>query len=305
MALDPTTLRTLGAAIRQGSFAAAGRELGYTASAVSQQMSGLERSLGLQLFERHARSVVPTEAAQYLYERSEDLLGLVDQLEADVARLAAGQAGRLRIGSFASAGGPIVAQVIARFLVRRRDVEISLDEGEPHELFPRVLDGDLDVALGFRYDLVPTRWPPDVVLTELMVEDLYVVAPRRHRLAHARSVGFGDLASERWIANREDTAASRCLVALAEEEGFSPRIAFRSNSFGTVRGFVAAGLGVALLPGLAHEPDDDEIVTLPVSRPLPRRRIVAATRRVHDNPLTDAFLAAIRQVTAGLSARDR
>ncbi|SKC70820.1 LysR family transcriptional regulator [Krasilnikoviella flava] len=303
MALEPTTLRTLGAAIRLGSFAAAGRELGYTASAVSQQMAGLERSLGLQLFERHARSVAPTEAAQYLFERSAELLGLVDQLEADVARLAAGQAGRLRIGSFASAGGPIVAQVIARFLVRRRDVEISLDEGEPHELFPRVLEGDLDVALGFRYDLVPTRWPQEVVLTELMVEDLYVIAPRRHRLAHADAVDVGDLAAERWIANREDTAASRCLVALAEQEGFSPRIAFRSNSFGTVRGFVSAGLGVALIPGLAHEPDD-EIVTLPVSRQLPRRQIVAATRRVHDNPLTSAFLAAVRHVTAGLPVRD-
>ncbi|WP_166844287.1 LysR family transcriptional regulator [Isoptericola sp. BMS4] len=298
MALDPTTLRTLAAAIRLGSFAAAGRELGYTASAVSQQMSGLERSLGLRLFERSARSVQPTEAAQYLFERSGELLALVEQLEADAARLAAGQAGRLRIGSFASAGGPIVAQVIARFLVRRRDVEISLDEGEPHELFPRVLDGDLDVALGFRYDLVPVVWPPEVRLTELMVEDLCVIASRRHRLAHAAAVDFGDLAAERWIANREDTAASRCLVALAEDEGFSPHIAFRSNSFGTVRGFVAAGLGVALIPGLGYEPDDD-IVTLPLTRRLPRRQIVAATRRVDDNPLTGAFLAAIRRVTAG------
>lgn len=303
MVLEPATLRTLAAVIRTGSFAAAGRELGYTASAVSQKMSGLERSLGLQLFERQARRVSPTEAAQYLYERAEDLLDLVDQLEADVGRLAAGQAGRLRIGSFASAGGPILAQVIARFLIRRHDVEISLDEGEPHELFPRVLDGDLDVALGFRYDRVPTVWPPDVRLTVLMVEPLYVIARRGHRLASKDRVDFPELSSERWIANREDTAASDCLVAFAAEEDFVPNIAFRSNSFGTVRGFVAAGLGVAMIPSLAHEPEED-IVTLPITRPLPRRQVVAATRRVDNNPLTSAFLAAIRHVTAGLTTQE-
>lgn len=304
MALDPTTLRTLVAVIHAGSFAAAGRELGYTASAVSQQMSGLERSLGLRLFERHARRISPTEPAQYLYERAGELLGLVDQLETDVARLAAGQAGRLRIGSFASAGGPIVAQVIARFLVRRRDVEISLDEGEPHDLFPRVLDGDLDVALGFRYDLVPTAWPHEVLLTELMVEDLYVIASRRHRLAHKDSVDLGELAAERWITNRENTAASHCLVALAASEGFLPNIAFRSNSFGTVRGFVAAGLGVAMIPSLAYEPDES-IVLLPITRELPRRQVVAATRRVDDNPLTSSFLATARRVTVGFDGHRR
>ncbi len=299
MALDPTTLRTLAAVIRTGSFSAAGRELGYTASAVSQQMSGLERSLKLQLFERQARRVIPTESAQYIDQRAEDLLELIGQLKVDVERLAAGQAGRLRIGSFDSAGAPIMAHVIARFIEHRRDVEISLDEGEPHELFPRVLDGDLDVALGFHYDLVPTAWPLEVRLTALMVDDLSVIAHRRHRLASKDRVDFSDLRNERWISNREDTAASHCLLALATAEGFTPNIAFRSNSFGTVRGFVSAGLGVALIPSLAYEPDD-VIVRLPITRPLPARHVVAATRRVDSNPLTSAFLAAIRNVTEHL-----
>lgn len=299
MALDPTTLRTLAAVIRVGSFAGAGRELGYTASAVSQQMAGLERSLGLQLFERRARRATPNEAAHYVHERSVDLLDFIARLESDVERLAAGQAGHLRIGSFASAGGPIVSQVIARFLVRRRGVAISLDEGEPLELFPRVLDGDLDVALGFRYDLVPTEWPAEVELTDLVTEDLYVIAHRRHRLAHKGRVDLVELRGERWITNTEETAASQCLVALADLEGFIPNIAFRSNNFGTVRGFVAAGLGVAMIPGLAYEADD-KTVTLPITRDLPRRHVVAATRRVDDNPLTAAFVAAIRRVTANL-----
>lgn len=206
-------------------------------------MSALERPLSLRLFERQARRVVPTEAALYLHERAEELLELLTQLEADAERLAAGQAGRLRIGSFASAGGPILAQVIARFLVRRRGVGISLDEGEPHELFPRVLDGGLDLALGFRYDLVGTVWPHEVRLTDLMVEDLYVIARRRHWLATKEHVDFRELRTERWIATRGDTAASACLIALADEEGFVPNIAFRSNSLGTMRGFCFGRFG--------------------------------------------------------------
>ena len=293
---DPTTLRTLVTVIRTGSFSAAGRELGYTASAVSQQMSGLERSIGVQLFERQSRRVIPTEAAQYLEERSRRLLDLATQIEADVERLAAGQAGRIRIGSFESAGRPIMAQALARFLVRRRDVGISLDEGEPHELFPRVVTGDLDVALGFRYDNVPTSWPPDIALVELLVDQIHLIAHRRHRLAGKDQIDLADLRYERWIANREDTAASRCLMTLAENAGFEPNIAFRSNSFGTVRGYVAEGLGVSLMPGIALRPGDGT-VSLPLRHRLPRRQVVAAVRRVDDNPLTDAFLAAIRHVT--------
>lgn len=265
-------------------------------------MSALERSLGLQLFERQARRISPTEAAQYLCDRSGDLLDLVSQLEADAGRLAAGQAGRLRIGSFASAGRPIMAPAIARFLTRRRDVELSLDEGEPHELFPEILEGELDVALGFRYDLVPTDWPYDVRVTDLLIEHLRVIAPRRHRLASKERVELGELKHERWIANREDTAASTCLRALCDREGFAPHIAFRSNSFGTVRGFVAAGLGVALIPAMAHEPDDD-IVSLTISTRLPRREVVVATRRIDSNPLVRVFLTSLRRAADGLSVQ--
>src|SRR5690625_2216474 len=187
-------------------------------------MSGLERQAGIPLFEREARRVVPTEAALYLQERSHRLLDLATQIDADIERLAAGQAGRIRIGSFDSAGRPIMSQALARFLIRRREVEISLDEGEPHELFPRVETGDLDVALGFRYDNVPTSWPPDIHLTGLLMDQLHLIVHPGHRLASKEQVDLTELRHERWITNREDTAASRCLITLAAEAGFEPNI---------------------------------------------------------------------------------
>lgn len=296
MSLDLNSLKTMSTVIRTGSFAAAGRELGYTASAVSQQMAGLEKALGIRLFEREARRVTPTEAAQYVHQRTEQLVDLVTQVEIDIARLGAGQTGRLRVGTFDSAGGPIMGRAIARFLVRRRDVEITLDEGEPYELFPRVSDGSLDVALGFRYDLVPQEFPSNLLITEVMTEMLHIVAPQGHRLGFKTSVSLEELAAERWVAHREETSAHRCLLALCGDNDFVPDIAFRSNNLGTVKGIVAAGLAVAMIPEISFRDASENIRELPIAQRLPRRQIVAATRVDDDNPLTEAFLAAMRRV---------
>ncbi len=281
--------------MRTGSFAAAGRELGYTASAVSQQMSALERSLGLQLFEREVRRVRPTPAAAYLCERAEELVGLVTQLDCDIARLAAGQVGNLRIGSFSSAGAALLSPAIARFLIRRREVQISLDEGEPHDLFPRLAAGDLDVALGFAYDLVPASWPDELTVTELVTEPVHVIASVHHRLAAQEQIAFADLSAETWVANREETAAHACLLRRAAQAGFEPDIAFRTNSFEAVRGLVRHRLGVGLVPDLGYV-QDRELTVLSVADGLPQRRVVAANRRLHRSPLVKGFIDALGHV---------
>lgn len=296
MAVDIRSLRTLRAVMVGGSFAAAARELGYTSSAVSQQIAALEHALGIRLFDRGPSRIVPTEAAHYLAQRSEEVLGVLDQVEIDLGRLGAGQAGRLRVGTFNSAGGPLLGQALARFLVRRREVELTLDEGEPSELFPRVADGSLDVALGFEYDLVPSAFPASLELAEVMTEQLFVVAPAKHRLARKRAVDLDELRAERWVAHLEDTPSHRCLLALCGQHGFTPEVVFRSNNPATVLGIVAAGLAVALVPDIALGDAPGGTVVLPVDGQLPRRQIMAAIRAGDASPLTDAFLTALRQV---------
>ncbi|WP_413317787.1 LysR family transcriptional regulator [Agrococcus sp. 1P02AA] len=298
MAVDIRTLRTMRCIMRAGSFAAAARELGYTASAVSQQMAGLEQALGIQLFEREASRVVPTEAAHYLAQRSDEVFELLDQVEIDIARLGAGQAGRLRVGAFNSAGGPLLGTAIARFLVRRREVEITLDEGEPHALFPLVANGSLDLALGFEYDLVPSAFPANLRLTEVMTEGLCIVAPRKHRFARKPRVGLHELASETWVAHGEETPSHQCLMALCRQHGFTPRIAFRSNNPGTVQGIVKAGLAIALMPEITLRDATDATVVLAMAERLPQRKIMSAVRASDPNPLVDAFVTALRQVAA-------
>jgi DNA-binding transcriptional LysR family regulator len=293
MVVDTRALFTLETVVRHGSFAGAARELGFTPSAVSQQMLALERRLDIALFDRGAKMVIPTEAAHRLCDRAEEVLTLLKQIEIDVARLGAGQIGRLRVGTFDSAGGPILGQAMARFLIRRREIEITLDEGEPYELFPLVADGSLDVALGFKYDLVPPQFPDNLLLQSVTAEDLYIVASDKHRLVTKHVIDFGDLANETWVAHRNETASYQCLSALCGMHGFSPRVAFRSNNLGTVQGIVAAGLGVALIPKIALR-QNPNVTALSIKQAMPKRHIVAAIRKNDSNPLTDAFIAALR-----------
>lgn len=294
MTVDIRTLKTMSVVLRLGSFAAAGRELGYTASAVSQQMSGLERNLGIRLFEREARWVLPTKAAEYLEHRVKEVIDLLNQVEIDIARLGAGQAGSLRVGTFDSAGGSFLGKAISRFLVRRRGVEITLDEGEPYELFPRVSDGSLDIALGFQYDLVPPNFPENLGLAEVMAEKLFIIASEDYRLAGKTSVDLGELRESKWVAHREETASHQCLLALCAQHDFVPDIAFRSNNLGTVKGIVEAGLAVAMVPEVSLMHKTHGIVALPISQPMPRRKIISATRSSDENPLVEAFVQALR-----------
>jgi DNA-binding transcriptional LysR family regulator len=303
VALQLGSIRLLASVVARGSFAEAAREIGYTPSAVSQHIAALERELGLQLFEREPTRIRPTTAARYLADRSGELVTLVAQLESDARRLAGGQAGRLRIGSFPSAGDALLAPAIATFLVKRREAELTLDEGEPAELLPAVVDGRLDVALGFAYSTVPVAWPEALEVTDLGSEPTFVVASSRHRFAGRETVGIAELQDEVWIANRETTTAYAMLRSLGAQHGFTPRTLFRTNNFATMRGLISERLGVAMLPALALQPSS-RLTVLPIQDSLPTRRIVAVHRRVDRGVLIEPFLDSLQKVAARLKGMD-
>lgn len=300
MELSPTSLRTFVAVVDHGSFATAADELGYTSSAISQQMAALERRLDVQLFERRARSIHPTQAAWYLHDRAAEFLDLHAQLASDLDRLAAGQAGRLRIGSFASAGASLLAPALSSMLRKRPQLELTVHEGEPDELAPQMVHGQLDIALVFRYDLVPETTPRELIATPLHTDHLSVIAARKHRFTTKKEITFDQLASERWIGFQVDTAASRCLHAHAAIAGFTPNVSFTSNNFQAINGLVQSALGVALVSDLARRRMRG-VVNLPL-RNLPARHIYALTRRADRNRLVENFrdelLAASRVLAA-------
>ena len=249
--LNPLHLQTLSVVLRTGSFAAAGRHLGYTGSAVSQQMKALEVESGLVLFERGAQEVKPTAEARLLSERAIETLGALATLREAAHQIAAGTRGRLGLGSFPTASEVLAPRALARFGHDFPDVEVRFEDGEPRELLTRLLEGDLDVIVVFRYDLVPQSWPAGSVRTPLLTEPIRLLVPDRAG-SPSGTVPLTDFAGSSWISTREGTAGTLALERSCAAAGFAPRIRFRSNDYDVVRNFVRAGLGVAAVPRLAY-----------------------------------------------------
>lgn len=292
--LNPLHLRTLAVVIETGSFANAARQLGYTASAVSQQIVALERASGSTLFEREAHSVRPTAGARFLAERGRDVLASLDTLELDVRAMARGRLGRLRLGSFATASARLLPSSLAALAAALPSVDVRLDEGEPDELVPALLDGQLDVALVYRYDLVPRPVADSLVEVPLLDEDLLLLLPSDHPRRSRRPLALADLADEIWVASREGSDGAACLQGLCAAAGFQPRIDLRSNDYGVVQGLVRSGLGIALVPALGHQQSAGvHAARLTGRRTL--RHVSALHRRANTNPLVPPLLAAVRE----------
>ena len=304
--LNPLHLRTLSVVLRTGSFAAAGRHLGYTGSAVSQQMKALEVESGLVLFERGAHGVRPTAEAQLLSERAIETLGALAALQEAVREIAAGTRGRLGLGSFPTASEVLAPPALARFGRDFPDVEVRLEDGEPQELLTRLLEGDLDVIVVFRYDLVPQSWPAGSVRTPLLTEPVRLLVPDRAstpggsgglppgmNTTPSGPVPLTDFATASWISTREGTAGTLALERACAAAGFTPRIRYRSNDYDVVRSFVRAGLGVAAVPRLAYLGRvglrDVDVTSLHL-----RRHVEALTMADRHHPAVTGMVNALR-----------
>lgn len=290
--LDPVHLKTLRTVLRCGSFAAAATELQYTPSAVSQQMAALERSCGLQLFERLPHQVRPSTAAQALADQARGLLADLAATEVEIGRIARGEAGRLRVGAFPTAGAALLPAALATLRRLRAGVEVELVEGEPDALVPQVLDGSLDLAVVYEYDLVPTSALDGLSRVRLRHEPLCALLPARGAAAIER-VRIGELRERRFVAPLLGSAGATNLERLCAAARFEPVVSFRSNDYAVVRGLVGAGLGVAIVPELAVV-RDRAVRVLPLTGRAPRRRIEAVHRVGQSSPLLAPLLAALR-----------
>lgn len=253
--LNPLQLQTLQAVLRTGSFADAARELGYTGSAVSQQIAALERATRTQLFERGAHGVSPTPMAHFLAERANQVLGQLRTLEDDIVLRQRGTIGRIRVGSFPTAAERLLPAALSRFRYTHPGVAVHLNEGEPDELFGLLEAHELDVALVYRYGAVPTRVPRDLDAVQLLREGLFLLLPDSHPRRDDRDgITVDRLQGESWITARAGTAGASTLRRLCADAGFEPTIAHRSNNYSVIHGLVAAGLGIAVVPELSLRP---------------------------------------------------
>jgi DNA-binding transcriptional LysR family regulator len=297
--LSPLHLRTLSVVLRVGSFAGAGRQLGYTGSAVSQQMSALESESGLVLFDRAAHGIRPTAAAQLLSERASETLGAFATLEEAVREIATGTRGRLGLGSFPTASELLVPPALVQFGRSFGNVEVRFDDGEPDRLLPRLVEGDLDVVVVYRYELVPRSWPAGIHRTSLMVEEMRLLVPETYR-DRGPNVELSDFAEAAWISTREGSAGTLALERACARAGFAPRIRYRTNDYDVVRSFVRAGLGVAAVPLLAHVGRSDLRVVSAAGLTV-RRHVEALTVTERTSPATEGMVGALKAASNAIN----
>jgi DNA-binding transcriptional LysR family regulator len=294
--LSVQRLRVLREVLARGSFSEAAGALNYTQSAVSQAIATLESEAGVQLLERDRRGVRPTTAGQRLNEHGIRILNQLDAAEAELGAIAGVAGGELRIASFPTAGATLMPLAIASFRSTYPDVALSLVEGEPEELTPRLRDGEFDLALIFEFEGTG-ELGPGLRATPLFADPMKLALPRGHRLATKEQIKLEDLAEDAWVQTDAASACARHVVRICRDAGFEPRVSFESDDYLTVQGLVAAGVGVALIPELAvSETYDIAVTELHPSAPV--RHVVAATRGAGVSLPATAAMLDILQDTA-------
>jgi DNA-binding transcriptional LysR family regulator len=299
--LNPLHLRTLIVVLRTGSFAEAARRLGYTGSAVSQQMASLERAVKMSLFERDAHGIRPTPAAGFLAQRAQEVLAAFGSFEDEVRAMSEGSVGRVRLGSFPTASQQLLPVALSAFVQSHENVEIELDEGEPEKLVPLLMDRDLDLALVYHYDLVPHVWPKALRSTALLSEELVLLLPVGHRMADTE-ISLADLSAETWVSTGEKTSGARSLRRACAAMGFEPKVKFRSDDYDVIRGFVRSGLGIGVIPALAHVASED-IATAMIRDLAVRRHVVALYPPTSVNPAVQGAVTALKEAAAAAAER--
>jgi DNA-binding transcriptional LysR family regulator len=287
---DATRLRVFREVAHRGSISAAADALSFTQPAVSRQIATLEREAGAQLLERLPRGIRLTEAGRVLLGHAEAILDRMTAAHTQVDAVTRLEAGRLRIGAFATANATIVPRAIAAFTEKHPGVELSLVEAVSAELIPRLRAGELDVALATD----PSENNVDELEVYDIVEDpLLVALPLGHPFAHKPKLRLVDLREETWIEGGH-AGCRRPLLRACAAAGFEPHIRFGSEQWLGKQGLVAAGVGVTLIPSLALATVRDDIALRSLAPDAPTRRVVALVPAGYRVPAAEPFVEIVR-----------
>jgi DNA-binding transcriptional LysR family regulator len=298
--LNVNRLRILVEVANRGSFSAAADALSYTQSAVSQQVAALEAETGVTLLERLPRGVRLTPAGEVLLKYAEGIIARLHAAEAEMAAIAGLRGGQLRMASFPTAGATLMPLAIAIFRAQHPEVELTLAEGEPEEIAPRLSAGEFDIALLFEFEGTSESLGPDLSRLPLFEDPMFLALPADHPLSRRRTLRLENLRAEAWIQTSASSPCAQHVVRSCHAAGFEPIVSFESDDYQTVQGLVAAGVGVALIPKLALSGARDDIAIRALSPHSPVREVIAATP---EGTRLTAAAAAMRQILGDVAAR--
>ena len=290
-------LAALQAVAEEGSFGRAAIRLGYTQSAVSQQIATLERLVGERLVERPGgpRPISITEAGTVLLRHADGIVARLRAAQADLAALRDCSAGSLRIGTYQSVGARVLPEVILRFSTAHPQVDVQLSESEDAALLRLVEAGDLDLTF---IQLPLPEGPFDAI--ELLRDPHVLVVQAGSPLAAGPLPSLHEVGEQPLIGYRNCTSGNQ-LEAHLRLRGLVPEVVFRSDDNGTMQGMVAAGVGVALMPLLAVDVADPRTRVVDMSGKVPPRVIgVAWHRHRHQSVAARSFIEIAAEVCADL-----
>jgi DNA-binding transcriptional LysR family regulator len=285
--LDVRRLRLLRDLSRLGTIAAVAQAHTYTASAVSQQLSALEREAGRPLLERAGRGVTLTPAGRVLAGHAEDVLAALERASAALAATATGLSGPVRIGAYPTAVRTLLPAALVLLGRDHPALELLVSEMDPVAVPAALLQRRLDVGLLHDYDVVPVRPDPALDGVPLLDETVYLAVP-----ADRPTAGVGDLRDAAWIVGSPGTLCHTVAVQVCRASGFDPRVRHHADDFATVLALVGAGQGVALVPELAADRPPPGVRLMPL--PTRRRTRIAYRRGAAGHPVVAAFVTAIR-----------
>ncbi|MFJ5305116.1 LysR family transcriptional regulator [Streptomyces sp. NPDC088350] len=294
--LNLERLRTLDALARHGSVSGAAEALHVTTSAVSQQMSKLEREVGQQLLAKNGRGVRLTDAGRLLAEHAGRILSQVELAQADLEAQRGQVVGELRLSAFPTAARGLFPAALSALRARHPALRVRSTELEPESGIAGVVRGDLDLAVVLDWYNKPMPLPDGLVKAPILDDPADVAMPAGHPLAGRDEVDLGEFADDEWITWAEGEFCHEWLMFTLRSRGIEPIIGHRAAETHTQLGLVAAGLGVCVAPLLGRRPMPAGVVTVPLKQRVRRHVYVVwradADRRPSIRAAVEALQAA-------------
>ena len=300
--IDSRRLRTLRAVADHRTVTAAAAALYLTPSAVSQQLAGLARDIGVPLLERRGRSVVLTGQARVLLSHAEGMRELAERTRAALDSWADGSVGYVRVGSLATAIGALVGPAIVRLRGERPALTVRVSEQEPEDALGLLDAGELEIAVTVDYPGAPSREDARYRRVDLIDDVMDAVVPAGHPLAGRSSIDLKELAGDVWVGAAASDACAHIVTGICAAAGFSPDVQYYCREWDAVAGLVAAGVGVALIPRSAQPLRPGGLTVLPVAGAPASRLLFALVRAGTElDPGIRAALGALGAVAAARS----
>lgn len=295
-------LQLLREVARRGTIRAAAEAMSITPSAVSQQLRILEVEAGVPLLERTGRLVRLTDAGEMLVRHAETITAAITAAESELAATQHEIAGMLRVAAIPTAARAILPAAIASLGRAHPRLRLMLRDLETAESLPALAADEVDLAVVDEYDEATRIREPGIELLDLLTEPLVVALPPGHAAGDG-PVPLASLQDEAWIMDTEASGICRALVRACRRAGFEPHVRSNCRDYSVIIALVEAGLGVAMLPGLALRDRPIRATVALVDPPLERRVRIAVKpeRRVH--PAVAAMLTALQRAATGSNGK--